>query len=458
MVRRQVAPPRGAPDVEAGQGLAHGHRAVGLDPVMVPGHRPAVAVRRLARRTIGVPGVGVVDVEVDRQAPAHADGVRVAVGGGAQPQPLAQAAGELVGVGGAQPLEVEDGTDRHVAVAEHLPGVRQRERPTLLEAGDAVRVPGEGGVGDVQVERHRRRQAATRLVVERASVEQVLGSSGVRQQAERTGASGAEGLVVVALDRSGQAAQRVLEAERVLLSQRAVDRGQAALGVTAGAAAAVADRDEALVEPASPVAVRLLGGGREDEGLDHGEQARGGQLGGLAGDPVVDLGGLPGGEGARGTRDPACHPVGEGELLGDEAPGLGEPVPQVERIRHQRPGGQRVHLEADRQLGVGELRDRRSALPTDAQRLLTAARRVAEATDHVPGVLVGPGRRQQQQLRLRAALGRQRRLDGVERLAGSVGDRSHATFYRTGVRTQQQRGGGGRGGSKSVPQGRLPRA
>ena len=97
-------------------------------------------------------------------------------------------------------------------------------------------------------------------------------------------------------------------------------------------------------------------------------------------------------------RDLAGHPH-----LGPQRPhlrpGQRQPVPQVERVRHQRPGGQRVHPAGDAELGEAQVLHQWGALPADLDQPVPTRGEPPPALGAQPrvgGVQVGPVRGQPQ--------------------------------------------------------------
>src|SRR3954447_13568096 len=143
-----------APEVDAGEGLAGGPVAVGLDPVVVAAQRsvvPDLGPEVLGEGAVG--GGGVRDGVVDVDLAGGVGGVGEGVGGGHQVHGLAVSVGDLVGVDGGLVGGVEDGLDgvgvqRAEVVVEELVG----QGSVALGADHGALAGGQVLGGQVQVE------------------------------------------------------------------------------------------------------------------------------------------------------------------------------------------------------------------------------------------------------------------------------------------------------------------
>ena len=87
---------------------------------------------------------------------------------------------------------------------------------------------------------------------------------------------------------------------------------------------------------------------------------------------------------------------------------------QVEGVRDQRPGGQRVHPAGHPELGEAQVLDQRGALPADLDQPVPARGEpppTLRAQPRVGGVQVGPVRRQPQVVDLGSPAGEQHLVD-----------------------------------------------
>ena len=166
-----------------------------------------------------------------------------------------------------------------------------------------------------------------------------------------------------------------------------------------------------LHDPAGQPGLEPAPGQRPVHEVHHRRIHRPGRLRGEVPGPGGDPAGVP------DPRLPGDHP----------GPDQRQPVPHVQRVGDQLPGGPRADLQPGTQLGPGELRHRRRPGTADPDRALQARQhrpRRPGGRYRVAGVLVREHRRQREQVRVRPGPDRVQAGHLIERRYDAPGDRS----------------------------------
>ncbi len=322
---------------------------------------------------------------------------------------VADRGGVLVGVDRDLVVEVEDGLDRDVAVAQPCRDLPGQERADVLDPGHGV-VRADRVLTEVDVEDDPALGAAAGGLVEVtvAAREQVEQLGGAGEPAERLGPQDVTGGVTREAPREevGDALDHGVDPDGVACPHSRDEVAQAEL-------VGLRERDVApllLLLQQARVAGRV---GLDDLGPDDLDQPAGGDLGQVVGERGVDdhdaeLVERPAEDGGL-----ACQPGLEVELL-DGAPPPWQAVAQVEGVGDHRTGGVVVDAAGDRQLGEAELLHQRCAVAADLDQPVLALPDPASARTElgVGGVEVGPVGGQRQVARFRGAAGHDLALDG----------------------------------------------